>query len=153
VDLDDEERAPSSSAADRLPIVLEAHRRLMRAILEDVLDCFQKYVLASRGAKRRLFVEAERWLMGRAPVAPRLSFQQVCDALDLEPTGIRRALRQWRDRVRQTSRKDADRDPRPENPPFFARRRREAARGEAGGSQRRAKGTSRAPRSRVRRWS
>lgn len=121
-------------------VVLEAHRRLMRALLEEALACFQKHVLAARGAKRRLFVEAERWLMGREKRGAGITFQHVCDSLDLEPSGIQRALRSWRDRRLEERAQRGDADELPDSSRFIVRRWREPARAEPGG--RRARGKS-----------
>ncbi len=78
--------------------------RLLIAVLEDALECFQKYVRATSRGKRRLFMEAEEWIMGeyrtrarRAdPAVPAFSFEYVCDVLDIEPDSIRDTLRRWR---------------------------------------------------------
>ncbi len=42
--------------------ILEGERRLMLAILEDAIMCYQKYAGATRPRSRRLFQEAENWL-------------------------------------------------------------------------------------------
>jgi hypothetical protein len=78
--------------------------RLLIALLEDALECFQKYVCATSRKKRRLFAEAEQWIMGderahasRAePTNPAFSFEYVCEVLDIEPTCVRGSLRRWR---------------------------------------------------------
>jgi hypothetical protein len=78
--------------------------RLLAALLEDALECFQKHVRARSRAKRRLFAEAERWIMGenqaqgsRAdPNMPAFSFEYVCEVLNIEPECIRNNLRRWR---------------------------------------------------------
>src|SRR5512135_6109 len=41
--------------------ILEGERRLMLAVLEDAVSCFQKYAGATRPRNRRLFQEAEEW--------------------------------------------------------------------------------------------
>jgi hypothetical protein len=72
-------------------------RRLMMAVLVDALGCYQKLYRATNGRKRRLFLEAERWLM-LEPSPGTVSFRQVCDCLGLDPGRIRRRLRRWRAR-------------------------------------------------------
>ena len=42
---------------------LEPERRLMLAVLEDAVRCFQKYLLAEDERGQALFREAEAWLM------------------------------------------------------------------------------------------
>ncbi len=77
--------------------------RLLIAVLEDALECFQKYVRATSRGKRRLFVEAEQWIMSERrtrrsradATVPAFSFEYVCDVLDIEPDCIRGTLRRW----------------------------------------------------------
>src|SRR5262249_10490869 len=78
---------------------LQPEQRLMLAILEAAVDDFQKYARASTGRGRRLFADAERWFASAAVDEP-LTFESICDALDLDPACIRGGLRRWR-RVRR----------------------------------------------------
>jgi hypothetical protein len=75
----------------------EAVRRLMTAVLEDAVHCYRKHWGARDGRGRRLFHDAERWLMGEEPGVP-FSFDVVCEALDLSPEWIRGQLSRWRER-------------------------------------------------------
>jgi hypothetical protein len=70
-------------------------RRLMTAVLEDAVHCYRKYWGARDGHGRRLFREAERWLVLTEPDAA-FSFETVCEALDVSPEWIRRQLAHWR---------------------------------------------------------
>jgi hypothetical protein len=71
-------------------------RRLMGAILEDAVDCFQKYLWAKDNRSRNLRLEAESWFLSDDDSWP-FSFINVCHALDLEPDFIRRGLMQWKE--------------------------------------------------------
>jgi hypothetical protein len=71
-------------------------KRLMMAVLEDALRCFQNNSSAKSGPRRRLFAEAEQWLCGEAGDGP-FSFDTVCETLGIEPEFLRGGLRQWRD--------------------------------------------------------
>lgn len=71
-------------------------RRLMAAILEDAVDCFQKYLWAKENRSRNLRLEAESWFLSDDDSWP-FSFINVCHALDLEPNFIRRGLMQWKE--------------------------------------------------------
>jgi len=71
-------------------------RRLMAAILEDAVDCFQKYLWAKDNRSRNLRLEAESWFLSDDDSWP-FSFLNVCHALDLEPDFIRRGLMQWKE--------------------------------------------------------
>jgi hypothetical protein len=72
-------------------------RRLMAAILEDAVDCFQKYLWAKDNRSRNLRMEAESWFLSDDDSWP-FSFINVCHALDLEPGFIRRGLISWKER-------------------------------------------------------
>jgi hypothetical protein len=72
-------------------------RRLMAAILEDAIDCFQKYLWAKDNRSRNLRLEAESWFLSDDDSWP-FSFINVCHALDLEPDFIRRGLITWKER-------------------------------------------------------
>ena len=64
---------------------LSAEQRLMAAVLEDAVQCFQKHLLARNGEQRRLFREAAAWLLDDTSTEP-FSFRGLCHALDLEPS-------------------------------------------------------------------
>ena len=70
-------------------------KKLMMAILEDALRCFQNYADAKDGARKRLFQEAEQWLCGDGGEGP-FSFETVCETLGIEPGFLRNGLREWR---------------------------------------------------------
>jgi len=75
---------------------LEPEKRLILAILEDAVGCFQRYVV-SRGAKgKSLFYDAEQWIMeeNRHWI---FSFENICDFLELNPDYLRRGLRAWKE--------------------------------------------------------
>ena len=71
-------------------------KRLMMAVLEDALRCFQNHSNAKAGPRKRLFTEAEQWLCGQTGDGP-FSFDTVCETLGIEPTFLRGGLKQWRD--------------------------------------------------------
>jgi hypothetical protein len=67
------------------------------AVLEEAVDCFQKYLRASEPPKRRLFQEAEHWIMSEGDTAPAFSFEHICGVLGIDPDYLRRGLQRWRD--------------------------------------------------------
>ena len=69
----------------------------MAAILEDAIDCFQKYLWAKDNRSRNLRLEAESWFVSDDDSWP-FSFINVCHALDLEPGFLRRGLMEWKER-------------------------------------------------------
>jgi hypothetical protein len=72
----------------------QALRRLMIALLEDAVRTFQRNLFSQGEHGRRLFREAETWLMDDHPDAA-LHFEDVCDALDLDADFLRSALQRW----------------------------------------------------------
>ena len=78
-------------------------RLLLVAVLEDAIKCFQKFLFANRARDRRLFREAEQWMMEAsraqsANASPYFSFEQICNVLGLDPDYVRGGLRRWRQR-------------------------------------------------------
>lgn len=70
-------------------------KRLMMAVLEDALRCFQNNAEAKSGPRKRLFAEAEEWLCGEGGDGP-FSFETVCETLGIEPQFLRGGLKEWR---------------------------------------------------------
>jgi hypothetical protein len=70
-------------------------KRLMNAVLEDALRCFQNNADAKVGARKRLFIEAEQWLCDNSGDGP-FSFETVCETLGIEPQFLRAGLKEWR---------------------------------------------------------
>ena len=76
--------------------------RLVVAVLEDAVDCFQKYAFAVDKRGRRIFEEAKRWIIDDAKASEGkndsgFSFEQICGVLGLDPAYLRRGLQRWRD--------------------------------------------------------
>jgi hypothetical protein len=68
----------------RRKTLFEPEKRLMLAILEDAINCFQDNLLAQDVRSSRLFHEAEEWIVEAASDGV-FSFDNVCEALDLNP--------------------------------------------------------------------
>jgi hypothetical protein len=75
----------------------EPERRLVVAVLEDAVDCFQKHIRARDEKARQLFVDAEEWICSEDRSWP-FSFENVCDLLQINPQYLRRGLMAWKDR-------------------------------------------------------
>jgi hypothetical protein len=67
----------------------------MLAVLSDAIACYQRHHAARGGHARRLFREAQSWLMSEQTDAA-LSFPLVCDALGIDVERLRADLRRWR---------------------------------------------------------
>lgn len=79
----------------RRKLQLDPEKKLMLAILEDAIACYQKYVFARDGKGKALFHEAEEWIEagGSASV---FSFDSVCETLGLNPEYVRRGIAEWK---------------------------------------------------------
>ncbi len=73
----------------------QPEKELMYAILEDAVGCFQNYLFARDKKGKRLFLDAETWINGEEGESV-LSFDNVCEELDLDPEFLRSGLRRWK---------------------------------------------------------
>jgi hypothetical protein len=73
-----------------------AEVRLIIAVLEEAVGCYRKHFLARDPKRRRLFQDAQAWLMSEDGDQP-FSFEHVCDVVGLNPAYVRRLLCEWRD--------------------------------------------------------
>jgi hypothetical protein len=75
--------------------ILEGERRLMLAVLEDAVACYQKYADATRPRGRRLFQEAAEWFT-EDPSGWPFSFGSICAVLGIDSDYFCRSLERWR---------------------------------------------------------
>lgn len=68
-----------------------AEKRLMIAILEDAIECYQKYLHGDHRKGKTIFRETEDWIFSGDDVSP-VSFNNVCDALGLDSSYVRAGL-------------------------------------------------------------
>ena len=85
---------------------LVRERRLMLAVLQDAVECYQKYALARDPRGTLLFDDARDWIESGEREWP-FSYENICDVLGIEAayvrsglaplrsTEIRRGLRTW----------------------------------------------------------
>ncbi|MBP1685059.1 MAG: hypothetical protein H6Q33_1202 [Deltaproteobacteria bacterium] len=107
--------APDIVLPTQLPAASTRARRMMAeyhllvAVLEDAVQCFQRYVQPKSRRQRRLFRDAEAWIMSahhrsnrkREDDVPGFSFEFVCDTLGIDADDVRRRLRRWREGQRE----------------------------------------------------
>jgi hypothetical protein len=74
---------------------LQPEKRLMLAVLEDGIACFQKYVAACDTKGKKYFQETEQWVM-EEPNERLFSFNNVCETLGLDADYLRRGLMCWK---------------------------------------------------------
>lgn len=77
--------------------LLEPEKKLMFAVLEDAISCFQKYILAQDRRGKRLFREAEEWVLDKDN-REIFSFESVCEAVGWDPNYVREGLFRWKER-------------------------------------------------------
>jgi len=75
--------------------LLPGEKRLMLSVLEDAVECFMKYIDASTKKSQGLFRDAEMWITLEDKKWV-FSFDNVCEALDIDPDYLRRGLREWK---------------------------------------------------------
>jgi len=75
--------------------LLPGEKRLMLSVLEDAVECFMKYIDASTKKSQGLFRDAETWIALEDKKWV-FSFDNVCEALDIDPDYLRRGLREWK---------------------------------------------------------
>lgn len=73
----------------------DGERRLMIAVLEDAVNCFMKQLHATDPKARQLFLDADAWITADDRTWF-FAFENVCDALDLNPDYVREGLFKWR---------------------------------------------------------
>jgi hypothetical protein len=83
----------------RRKTLLEPEKKLMLAILEDAVNCFQDNLSAQNGKGKKLFEEAEQWIVefGGDWI---FSFEHICEALGFNPEYVRQGLLQWKEKHR-----------------------------------------------------
>jgi len=80
--------------------IREGEERLMLAVLEEAVQCFQQFVLGTRPREKRLFQEAEDWILEKDNDYI-FSFEYICETLKLHPDHIRQGLMTWKDAKRE----------------------------------------------------
>ena len=74
---------------------LEPEKRLTLAILQDAVDCFQKYMFARNDRGRAIFDETEQWIM-EENTDWLFSFEGICEVLGFNPEYVRNGLLLWK---------------------------------------------------------
>ena len=86
--------APPPEVAERIRQQPEC--RLLWAVLEDGMGEYMRYINATSRRGKRLFREAEEWIMQDDP-SWLCSFVSICHVLGLDPDYLRLGLRRWRE--------------------------------------------------------
>ena len=70
--------------------------RLMVAVLEDAIACFQAYWLKPSPKNEKLYREADEWIASDSDDP--FSFSNVCENLGINPKWLRQGLFRWKER-------------------------------------------------------
>jgi hypothetical protein len=76
---------------------LERERLLMLAVLQDAVECYQRYAHARSERGREEFEEANAWFNSQDR-SWLFSFESICDTLEIDADCLRRGLSDWRER-------------------------------------------------------
>src|SRR4030095_12412742 len=104
------ELARSFRFDDSDPVVFEqffkhairgGEERLMLAVLQDAIECFQANALSEQPWEKKLFQEAENWIVEKN-TDWFFSFDNICETLQLNPGYIRRGLLVWKQAKRKS---------------------------------------------------
>jgi hypothetical protein len=79
----------------RRKLYLEPEKKLLLAVLEDAISCFQKYLFSKDGKGKALFLEAQEWILDE-DTDWLFSFANVCEMLGFEPSYLRDGLLRWK---------------------------------------------------------
>ncbi len=71
--------------------LVEPEKELMLAVLEDAIACMQKYLLAQKDKEKRLFRDAQDWILVKDSDWP-FSFENICFHLGIDPNYLRSGL-------------------------------------------------------------
>ena len=73
---------------------LEPEKRLLLAVLEDAVVCFQKHLFTREGVGQRLFGDAREWIFEESDDRI-FSFESICEILGFDPGCFRKGLLLW----------------------------------------------------------
>ncbi len=80
-------------------VTRQGEKRLMLALLENVMEDFQKYVLATDKKGKKLFNAAEEWIL-ETDSPSFFSFNNICEHLELNPEYMRKGFIRWKEAYR-----------------------------------------------------
>lgn len=85
------------AAALRRRGALKPERRLIIAVLQDAIECYQKHLFARDGKARQLYTDAEEWIHSEDR-SHYFSYENLCEILEMNPEYVRRGLNAWREK-------------------------------------------------------
>ncbi len=85
-------------AAFRGGSAVRGEKRLMLAVLQDALDCYQKYAFSKDSHGRQLFSDADGWISCEDRDWY-FSFENICETLEINPNYLRRGVQEWKRQI------------------------------------------------------
>ena len=82
-------------AAFRGGSAVRGEKRLMLAVLQDALECYQKYAFTKDVHGHQLFADADEWISCE-DCNWYFSFENICETLEINPAYLRQGVQQWR---------------------------------------------------------
>jgi|RhiMetdeSRZDD1v2_1073273.scaffolds.fasta_scaffold918629_2 hypothetical protein len=82
----------------RSKTLLEPEKSLMLGVLDDAVNCFQENLLAQSGRGKKLFDEAEEWILDQARDCI-FSFENICEVLGFNAEYLRHGLVRWKEKI------------------------------------------------------
>ena len=79
---------------------LQPEKRLMFAVLQDAVECFQNQKFEQRNKATSQFMDTEEWIFRDDHDWP-FSFFNICEAVGMDPDYLRKGLLHWKERVVQ----------------------------------------------------
>jgi hypothetical protein len=76
--------------------LLEPEQALMLAVLRSAIEDFEDSINERNGIEKQRFREAEEWILN-TDTAWAFSFENICEALQLQPSSIRKRLLSWKE--------------------------------------------------------
>jgi hypothetical protein len=77
--------------------------RLLVALIQDAIECFQKHMHARDAKRRQLFLDAQGWI-GSEDDRAVFSFNNVCMLLGMNPDYVRQGLAHWCEKSQEAPR-------------------------------------------------
>ena len=85
----------------------QALKKLMLAVLEDGIGCYQSYFFKPSRAKENLFREAEEWINANDDGI--FSFDNLCETLGFDPKALKGGRERWKAKQMGTPREERKR--------------------------------------------
>ena len=79
--------------------------RLLVALIQDAVECFQKHMHARDAKRRQLFLDAQGWI-GSEDDRAVFSFNNVCMLLGMNPDYVRQGLLEWCEKSKDVPRSE-----------------------------------------------